>query len=828
MRKFVSPKRAFTKGLLRASSASLALALFMTPAEAQLRSDAEGNNAAAAAAAANPAAAPVAAPQAAPLRTIQHISVSGTQRVEQATVLTYVALREGDPYDPAQIDQALKTLYGTGLFSDVKVNFDAASATLAIRVVENPIVNQVVFEGNSKVSDKDLTKEVQIKPRAVFTRAKIQQDVQRIIEIYRRSGKFAARVDPQIIQRPQNRVDLIFSINEGPKLVVKRITIVGNESVLSRDIKKVMKTKPEDILSFLTKSGRVVPAQVEEDRAAIKTLYQNRGFADVEVSDIQTQPIERNGVELIVTINEGMQYRLNTLKIEGANITSEDEILGHMKMLGGQLFTPKGMGDDLKALRDFYGSRGYVDMVAAPEVLPAGPGAVDVTYRIDEGVQSYVNLINIQGNTRTQDRVIRRELAVKPGNVFDTTLVDVSKKRLENLNYFSRVDTAPADTIVPGRKDLNVIVEEKRTGSFNFGVGFSTIDSLLGFAELQQSNFDLFNWPSFTGGGQRFRIRGQYGLQRSDFVVALTEPWFMGQKLSVGVEGYYRNANFLSAVYSQSNLGVAFQARKQIWRALSARAEYRAEQIRIYNVGDTNQNDYFFPNGYNDGYSGNENVGPVIQNSAGTYVKSAVTGSLTWDTRDSLFLTRKGELVELTGFIAGGPLGGTVQDYGLSLEASKYFSLPFDLIFLVKGQLAIVNGWGNNKASVDGGYGNGVPIFDRLYLGGANNMRGFNFREVGPVDQYANPIGGNSLAYLTFELTFPIVSRVRGAVFSDMGFVNVQPNDFTTTNANVDIGIGLRLDLPIGPIRVDYGIPVIYDSWNGPPGKFNFNIGYQF
>ena len=755
----------------------------------------------------------------------------GAPSISKERVLANLATKIGQPYSERAAEQDIRALYATGGVSNVRIFAEPLGDGVKVTVLlqGRPVIEEILIEGAEQIPMNRVRREIGSKVGDVVSEEKIEDDRQKIIKIYEDRNYSEIDVQYKIQDVPgNNRAKVIFSINEGPKLVVKRITIVGNESVLSRDIKKVMKTKPEDILSFLTKSGRVVPAQVEEDRAAIKTLYQNRGFAVVEVSDIQTQPIERNGVELIVTINEGMQYRLNALKIEGANITSEDEILGHMKMLGGQLFTPKGMGDDLKALRDFYGSRGYVDMVAAPEVLPAGPGAVDVTYRIDEGVQSYVNLVNIQGNTRTQDRVIRRELAVKPGNVFDTTLVDVSKKRLENLNYFSRVDTAPADTIVPGRKDLNVIVEEKRTGSFNFGVGFSTIDSLLGFAELQQSNFDLFNWPSFTGGGQRFRIRGQYGLQRSDFVVALTEPWFMGQKLSVGVEGYYRNANFLSAVYSQSNLGVAFQARKQIWRALSARAEYRAEQIRIYNVGDTNQNDYFFPNGYNDGYSGNENVGPVIQNSAGTYVKSAVTGSLTWDTRDSLFLTRKGELVELTGFIAGGPLGGTVQDYGLSLEASKYFSLPFDLIFLVKGQLAIVNGWGNNKASVDGGYGNGVPIFDRLYLGGANNMRGFNFREVGPVDQYANPIGGNSLAYLTFELTFPIVSRVRGAVFSDMGFVNVQPNDFTTTNANVDIGIGLRLDLPIGPIRVDYGIPVIYDSWNGPPGKFNFNIGYQF
>jgi outer membrane protein insertion porin family len=245
---------------------------------------------------------------------------------------------------------------------------------------------------------------------------------------------------------------------------------------------------------------------------------------------------------------------------------------------------------------------------------------------------------------------------------------------------------------------------------------------------------------------------------------------------------------------------VAIQARKQLWRALSGRVEYRLEGIDIFDVDD-------------------DEAGEVIQDAAGFYTKSAITGALTWDTRDSLFLTRKGELVELTGFISGGPLGGTVQDYGISLEGSKYFLLPWDIIFLVKGELSVVDSWGGSDE---------VPIFDRLYLGGANNLRGFDFREVGPVDEFDNPIGGSSLGYLTMEVTFPIISRVRGAVFYDVGFVNASAYDFSTSNVNADIGIGLRLDLPIGPIRVDYGYPIIYDSFNGPPGKFNFNIGYQF
>ncbi len=755
----------------------------------------------------------------------------GPPAITKERVLANLATKVGEPYSERAAEADIRALYATGGVANVRMFAEPLGDGVKVTVLlqGRPVVEEIIIEGAEQIKLNRVRREIGSKVGDVLSEEKLEDDRQKILTLY--EDRFFADVDVQYRVQEiagSNRVRVIFQITEGPKLIVRKITITGNESILARDIIKVMKTRKWNILSFFNKSGRVLPVQIEEDRSAIRTLYQNRGFADVEIVDFRTEPMGTDGVDLQITINEGIQYRVNTLKFEGVNIVPVEEIQTRVKMVDGSLFTPKGMGDDMKALRDFYGARGYVDMIVQPEIIPAGPGAVDVVYRIDEGVQSYVNLINIQGNQRTKDRVIRRELAVKPGEVFDTVLVDVSRKRLDNLNYFSRVDMAPTETIVPGRKDLNVIVEEKRTGAFNFGVGFSTTDSLVGFAELQQSNFDVFNWPTFVGGGQRFRVRGQYGLERQDFVISLTEPWFLGYKLSAGIEAYYREASFLSDVYQQSNLGVAFQFRKQLWRALSARVEYRVEQIRIFDVGDVEEDN--LPDGFfdDDFFNSTGQVGPVIQDAAGTYLRSAITGSLVWDTRDSLFLTRKGELVELTGFIAGGPLGGDVQDYGISIEATKFFLLPWDIILQLKGELAVVDGWGDGTANSDDGYGGGVPIFDRLYLGGANNLRGFNFREVGPVDVDDNPIGGNSLGYLTAEVTFPIMPRVRGAVFGDMGFVNSTSYDFSTSNVNADIGIGLRLDLPIGPIRVDYGIPVIYESFNGPPGKFNFNIGYQF
>jgi outer membrane protein insertion porin family len=734
----------------------------------------------------------------------------GAPSISRDRVLANLATKIGQPYSERLAEEDIRSLYATGGVSNVRIFAEPLADGVKVTVLlqGRPVIEEILIEGASAVPVNRIRREIGSKVGEVLSEERLADDRLKILEIY--ADRNFAEVDVQyrIEELPgANRSRVIFDITEGSRMVVRRITFVGNDNVLARDLRKAMTTKPWNILSFLNKSGRLVPAQLEEDRAALRTAYQNRGFADVEIIDISAQPLSRDGVELVVTIREGQQYKVNNVRLDGVNIVPTEELLARLSMNSGSLFTPRGMGDDLQAIRNFYGTRGYVDMLAMPEILPAAEGSVDIVYNIDEGLQSYVNLVNIQGNSRTQDRVIRRELAVRPGDVFDTTLVDVSRKRLENLNYFSRVDMAPTSTIVPGRKDLNVIVEEKRTGAFNFGVGFSTIDSLVGFAELSQSNFDLLNFPRFTGGGQRLRIRGQLGLERQDFVISLTEPWFLGYKLSVGIEGYYREASFLSNVYDQSNLGFAVQARRQVWRALSARAEYRLEQIRIFDVDE-------------------DNVGIEIEEAEGNYVRSAIEASLVWDTRDNLFLTRRGELVQLTGFISGGALGGDVEVYGISLEASKYITLPFDIIFLAKGQIAVVDGYGGSEDTDE--YGQGVPIFDRLYLGGANNMRGFDFRDVGPVDEDDNPIGGNSLAYLTLEVTFPIFSRVRGAVFSDVGFVNSDAFDFSTANVNADIGFGLRLDLPIGPIRVDYGYPIIYDSWNGPPGKFNFNIGYQF
>jgi outer membrane protein insertion porin family len=763
-------------------------------------------------------------PGQAPLIKEIDVQFVGPTTLSKERVLDNLATKVGAPYNDRLVEEDIKSLYATGSVSNARIFAEPVTGGLRVTVLlqGRSTVSEVLIEGAEAVSSSKIRKEIVTKPGSALSDSVLNEDRQKILKLYEDRNYTDVKVEAKTTEMPDKKIRITFEINEGPKLVIRKISFTGNDSVLPKDLLKVMKTKTANLLSFLTHAGRLTPSQMEDDKEEIRKLYQNRGFDDAKVTDVQTTPLPNGkGVDLVVSIFEGPQYRVAKVSVEGSTIIQPDELARYLKMREGSLFTPDGQAADLKKIRDYYGSRGYVDMVCQPQIDPVGQSEVSITYRIDEGVQSYVNLINIQGNTKTKDKVIRRELAVQPGGVFDTTLVDVSKTRLQNLNYFSKVDTVPVDTMVPGRKDLDVIVEEKKTGSFNFGAGFSSIDSLVGFAELQQSNFDLFNWPYFTGAGQRFRIRAQYGLQRQDFTLSLTEPWFMGYKVSVGGEFYYHAATFLSTVYSQSNLGGALQARKALTPFTALRGEYRLENIRIYNL------------------TGNYGQAIADAGNASPYTKSAILLGLDYDNRDSLLLSHRGQSVNLTGVIAGGGLGGSVQDYGLNLEAKKFFPLPKDCIFLAKGSLGFMNPWGSGTKGTLNGQ---PPIFDELYLGGANDMRGFAYRQVGPKDQYGNPIGGNTSVYGTGEFTFPIIPRLRGALFTDWGYVNAASwswnpqqvttfangQSFTSGGLNGDVGIGARIELPIGPIRIDWGYPIKSDQWNHSSGQFNFNVGYTF
>jgi outer membrane protein insertion porin family len=749
-----------------------------------------------------PSAVPTPAPrQPSPIVRQIEIQYAGPATLSRQRILTNMKTTVGQPYSETTVEDDVRALYATGLVTNVRIYGEPLPDGVKVIVVVQTRVTLagVYIQGNERVKVARIRREINLKINSPLDEQILEQARQKIVELYQKRGFPDVDVQYKLTtNEDQGTATVTYAISEGAKATVRHIRFFGNQALKASRLRKEMKTQQSNLLGFITGAGRLSSVQLDDDVQKLKALYQDNGYADVQISDVKIERVNPKRVDIFIYITEGAQYHVNAVTIEGIQIVTEANFRKVIKLTEGQVFSPGKLEKDIKAVEDAYGIAGYADAKVSVQTTPAGPALVDLHYKIEEGIKSYVERINISGNTRTKDKVIRRELVLAPGDVFDTVRVDISKKRLEGLQYFEKVDTYASDTLVPGRKDLNVVVQEKRTGSLNFGLGFDSNQGLVGFAELNQGNFDITNWRTFTGAGEKFRARFQIGTLQTQALISLTEPYFLDQRLALGEEVYYLDSQYYSNVYNERNYGFDIFLRKPITNFLAARLQYRLQDTNIYGITTTD---------------------PLVLAQAGDTLESRVTFELTYDKRDNAFLTRKGTRIDFSTYVAGGPLGGDVQIYGFDLSASQYFHLPFDTILLFDAEVATVATWGS---------GNSVPIYDRLYLGGANNLRGFKFQDVGPKDQFGDDLGGNSLARFTVEYTVPIVERVRAAVFYDTGFVNAGSWSFGTSNVNSDFGFGLRLDLPIGPIRIDYGIPVQADKFNNSSGRFQFSVGYQF
>jgi outer membrane protein insertion porin family len=847
--------------------------------------------------------------QAAPIVRSIDVQYSGPSTVSKERILAQLRTAVGQPYSDSVVEDDIRNLYKTGVVQNVRIfaQPEADGVKVIVAVQTRPVVRELVIDGAQRVSAKKLRKDISVRLNAPVNEDDLQKGRQKIIDIYQTKGFTDVTVDfrTEPIDESKGTARVIYTVNEGVKGAVKQIEFEGNEHFSERMLRKQMKTRGKTMLAFVDKSGRLDEVQLQQDLDHVKEFYQNHGYIDVEVQELRRE--RKNGpLTIVVGIKEGTLYHVGRLTFAGYKQTTEQKIRQLIKMKEGSVYSPKQLHDDAKAVADAYGSGGYVDLVILPQGTPAGPGVINVNYKIDEGNRSFVERINIIGNSRTKDKVIRREVLIAPGDVFNTVRVDTTKKRLENLGFFSKVDTYPEETGVEGRKDLVIQVEEKRTGSLNFGAGYSTIDSLIGFIELTQSNFDITNWPGLTGGGEKFRAKAQVGSQRKDFILALTEPYFLDRRLSLSGQAFYSDATYLSSVYSQRNYGFSTELRKPLFPWIYGVLGYSLQNYEIYDVS--------------------AGVSPDIRTEQGTTTKSMISTSLVWDKRDNPFLTRKGERISISPFVTGGFLGGDEQVYGLDVQATKYMRVWKDVIFLVDTEASTIEVWNKPENTVipafvpckvsstcpdgmkenpNGFFGTvqkgphdplghlpsgdpcpldgtvpgcvpviehysvsvpNVPIYDRLYLGGANNLRGFQFRDISPKDTNNQPIGGQTMWRATGEISFPIIEKARGAIFSDVGAVNEGPWTFGVTTIDIprgpnqiathiyqtqqaklglgpfpgpltprrtfdsigsDVGIGVRLDLPIGPLRLDYGVP-INDAGNPSHGHLNFSVGYQF
>jgi len=746
-----------------------------------------------------------------PVRKIGAITVKfvGASNVSEQVVRANMALRDGSDLDEAIIDRDIRSLYRTGLFEFIEVKREVTTGNVVNLVVElTPKfrVLDVRFEGNKAVKDRRLLKEVKSTPNGSLDERQVKEDADKIHEYYQKNGFNQALVDYKIDRNHGTGFGtVIFRIGENAKVRIGAINFIGNDHVKSRKLRKEMETKRWHPFSWLTGGGRLENDKFDEDIDKLRDYYKEQGYLDIEIAEDKITYDYPSPTKLVLTVrvNEGKRYRIGSITFSGNKIHPESLLRRILKKKKGMVFVPSELDKDVENVEEFYGIDGYLDtrvrLVRKPNTAT---GNIDLEYVINESEKFLVESVNIEGNTKTKSIVVLRELVLGPGDIFDTRRMKISKLRLENTRFFEDVNLTPESTNIPGRRNLKVAVKEARTGNLTFGAGFSSLERAVIFAEVTQSNFDLFNRRSFfQGDGQKFRLRMQLGSRSSEVVLAFEEPWLFEKELSLGGQIYRTTSDFNSAFYEEIRLGGQLYMRKRLFGLVEGTLSYTYEIVSIDNIDPS--------------------APAIIQSIAGDTTVSKFGFSLLRDTRDKIINTTRGNRMELVTELAGGPLTGDVDYYRVEMRGSQFFpTFEFqDQVLAFIGRAGVVDSFGDSTE---------VPFYERYYLGGPQTLRGFEFREVGPKDTFGTPVGGNTYAFFSAEYSFDLVKPIRFAVFYDGGFVNAKSYDFSPADYNDNFGVGLRLFVAGAPLSLDFGIPLTTDRFNKKGSQFNFSFGTRF
>ncbi|MCS7090870.1 MAG: outer membrane protein assembly factor BamA [Verrucomicrobiota bacterium] len=801
---------------------------------------------------------------------VRHI---GPPTVSDALLRAHIRVKPGDPYRSAAVDEDIRSLYATGQFYNIRVTADRTDEGIVLTylVQGNPRLTDIKFVGNTKFTDARLRKRISSQVGQPLVERKLFTDSQEIQKLYQSKGYPNTRVKYVIhIDEAAGRASVTFEIQESPKIKIERVEFVGAQAFPPRvgllgrlfrphhkGLAQVIKTRRHWMFSWLTGSGYFKDEELEEDRERLADFYRQHGYIDFEIRDVKLEYPSPNRMIVRFEIFEGQPYKVGSVRFIGTTLLptnavspefkperkpppgTEDRQAWHQaqafhrafRMKPGDTFTPAGLSNNLVAIENFYGAQGYIDVNAnSPNLrtrrIPnTESNTMDLEYLINEGQKVYIEKIDIRGNTKTKDRVIRRELAVAPGEVFDMVGVKISEARLKGLQYFEKVELKPEPTDIPTRRNLLVAVEEKNTGNISLGAGFSSVDALVGFVEFSQGNFDLFHPPTFSGGGQKFRLRLQVGTERQDYILSFVEPWLFDRKLSLSVDLYHRDLAYQSfgGLYDERRTGASIGLRRTLWSDfVIGGVNYTLENVGIDldpGLHPTRWIRESLP-----GRGEIIRVEPANAPSAlfaeeGNSLVSRLGLSLAWDTRNSALLPSRGQRIELYGEVAG-PWPGEKEYWRTELRTAWYFPGLFEgHIIEVIGRVGVADAWGDTAV---------VPFYDRFYLGGLYSLRGFKYREVSPREPgFTEPVGGNTYWLGSVEYSLPVIQRLRFAVFYDVGNVMSDAFQFDFANRSDNWGFGIRLDLPIGPLRLDYGIPIHYDErYSRGRGRFQFGVGY--
>lgn len=748
-------------------------------------------------------------------QTIAQIRIEGNQRVEEETVLSYLQFSRGDEFDPEKIDESIKVLFQTGLFSDVQM-FQRGN-TLVIKLEENPLINKVNFEGNSKLDDAALAKEVEVRERMIFTKARVQSDTQRVLALYQKSGFYNVRVAPKLIRLPENRVNLVFEITEGSETKVKTISFTGNEAFSDGGLRAIIGTQETSWWNFFQKNDTYDPDRLEYDKELLRRHYLRHGYADFNVisADAQLSP-DGDYFEIVFVVEEGPRYTIADVAVNIGDTNLDPERL--------KAVIKTGVGDDYNAVKvdktvenlALEASRqGFVFAKVEPKVdRNVGQGSLNISYNIEEGRRAYVEQIIIEGNTRTLDEVIRRELLIYEGDAFNRTLIERARRRLTALDFFEKIDFQEEEGSAPDKINLIVAVTEKSTGKISFSIGYSSVEQIVGSVELSERNL--------LGRGQQVKLNTTLSFKRQNIDFSFTEPYFMGMPISAGFDVFAtKTDNTSTSSYESTNIGGALRTGFRLDEYSSVGFKYTLAYRDVSGIDATE-------------------ASPAIIAQEGSSLKSSVGANYTWDDIDNPIRPTLGFRGQLESEIAG--LGGDA--YFGRVEAHGWYFYPLyeeSIVLKLEG----------NAGHIEGFNGRDVPLQDRFFKG-ADSFRGFAQAGVGPRqignDGETDAIGAQSYAIATAELTFPVglpeAWGIEGAAFTDFGTVFGTPEEtsavgengctlatgctvFDTMAFRASVGAGLIWQSPFGPLRFELAYPVMKAKYDETEW-FRFSIGTRF
>lgn len=712
---------------------------------------------------------------------VSNLVVQGNQRVEPETVRSYLESDADGGFSQDALNRSLKRLFDSGYFADVKLHVQGD--TLVVQVVENPVVNQVQIEGNSEVSDEILKPELSLKPRVVFTQGRLKNDVERLQTIYRLKGHFAAHISPKIIRKDQNRVDVVYEVDEGKPTKVSKIFFIGNKQFSEGKLEETIQTKESRWYRFFTSDDNYDPHRLDYDKELLRLFYLQHGYADFKVkSAVAELTPDKKEFFITFTIDEGKRYQVGTVNVDSKVPKVEgSELLSAVTFASGDWYNNKEVEKSVDALTDAVGRRGYAFVDIQPNLQRnEQTGLLDITFEIQEGPKVYIDQIRITGNVRTDDDVIRRELMFYEGDAFNSDKLKRSERKVRNLGFFKDVKISREPSTFPDKVTIVIDVEEDRTGELSLGGGFSTSDGPLGDIRFAEHNF--------RGRGQDLSAGVVYAKRRQEFDISFTEPYFLDRELAAGIDLYRITQNkYFNQTFDQKVYGTTLRLGYNLAEDLLQQLTYTVRRDEIGDVkGDSSQ---------------------FIKEQKGKTTLSEVGQTITYDKRDSRVNPTQGYMMGFSNQFAG--LGGHVRYLKNSIFAAYYYSLMDDWVFELNGRGSLMDGMGKK-----------VRVVDRYTLGG-DSLRGFETSGVGPRDKATNdPLGGLRSYSFTAELTFPVglpnEFGLKGAVFSDAGsvFHSGDPKDKVRdlNKMRVSAGVGLRWRSPIGPIKIDIAKAIRKDT----------------